>query len=141
MPGTSRMTNCKHYKGKQNIGEVQPSQECGRWKPADWLGFFITSHQSNHVQNQGVLCLLKLETAASERSEWCGCFLMWKQAQYQYHKTISFYKLRQKKMAARYIELPSAPLSSKAPNGDTPAIRIFFVDNTNLIKFCYNQSD
>ena len=44
-------------------------------------------------------------------------------------------------MAARYIELPPAPLSTEAPNGDTPAARIFFVDNTNLIKFCYNQSN
>ena len=44
-------------------------------------------------------------------------------------------------MPTRNFELASAPLPSKAPNGDTPAIRIFFVDNTNIVKFCYNQSD
>ena len=38
-------------------------------------------------------------------------------------------------MAARFLELPSAPLSTEAPNGNTPAIRIFFVDNTNITKF------
>ena len=135
------MTKCKHYKGKQNKGEVQTSQECGSWKPADWLGFFIPSHQSNHVQNQEVLHLLKLKTATPERSEWCGCFLMWKQVQYHYHKTTSFYKLRQKKMVVRYIELPSAPLSTEAPHDCTPAIRFFFVDITNITKFRYNQTE
>ena len=54
---------------------------------------------------------------------------------------VSFYKLRQKKMVARYIVLPLAPLPTEAPNGDTPAHRIFFVDNTNIIKFLYIQSD
>ena len=53
----------------------------------------------------------------------------------------SFCGLRQKKMAVRYIELPLAPLPPEAPNGDTPAHRIFFVDNTNIIKFLYIQSD
>lgn len=48
---------------------------------------------------------------------------------------VSFYKLRQKKMAVRYIKLPPAPLSTEAPHGDTPAVRFFFVDNTNIIKF------
>ena len=44
-------------------------------------------------------------------------------------------------MAARYIGLPPAPLSTEAPHGDTPAARFFLVDNTKLIKFCYNQSN
>ena len=66
---------------------------------------------------------------------------MWKQAQYQYYKTTSFYKLRQKKMAVRFIELPPAPLSTKAPHGGTPAVRFFFVDNTNIIKIWYIQID
>ena len=44
-------------------------------------------------------------------------------------------------MVARYIELPSAPLSSEAPHGGTPTVRFFFVDKTNIVKFCYNQSD
>ena len=43
------MTNSKHYKGKQNIGEVQTSQECGSWKPADWLGFFFWGRLSKAV--------------------------------------------------------------------------------------------
>lgn len=38
-------------------------------------------------------------------------------------------------MPARFIELAPAPLSTKAPNGGTPAVRIFFVDNTNITKF------
>jgi hypothetical protein len=46
-----------------------------------------------------------------------------------------FDKLKQKKMAARYIELPPAPLSTEAPHGGTPAARFFFVDNTNIVKF------
>ena len=41
MPGTSGIASLKHYKGEQNIGEVQASQECGSSKPADWLAFFF----------------------------------------------------------------------------------------------------
>ena len=139
--GTSSSTNLKHYKGEQNIGEVQTSQECGSWKPADWLVFLITAYQSNHVQDKEALHMLKLKTATPERSEWCSGFLMEKHVQCYFHETISFHKSRQKKRVARYIELPLAPLSTEAPHGSTPADRFFLVDKTNLIKFCYNQSE
>ena len=141
MSGTIKTTNSKRYEVQQNISEVQQSQECGSWKPTDWLCFLITAHQTYHVQDKEALHMLKLKTATPELCEECGGFLMKKHVQGYCHETTSFHKLRQKKMVARYIVLPLAPLSIKAPNGDTPAHRIFFVDNTNIIKFLYIQSD
>ena len=44
-------------------------------------------------------------------------------------------------MPTRNFELAPAPLSTEAPHGGTPAARFFLVDNTNIVKFWYNQSN